>query len=37
MAIMTAPPSSAYKIVDIAEPYLGLIRARGEEGSYVGG
>ena len=36
MGTMTAPPSSAYKIVDIAEPYLDLIRRKGQEGTYVG-
>ena len=34
---MTAPPSNAYKIVSVPENYLGLIRQRGLEGSYVGG
>ena len=34
---MTAPPSNAYKIVAVPENYLGLIRERGLEGSYVGG
>jgi 2,4'-dihydroxyacetophenone dioxygenase len=36
MGTMTAPPSSAYKIVDIAEPYLDLIKRKGQEGTYVG-
>ncbi|MEI9852127.1 MAG: 2,4'-dihydroxyacetophenone dioxygenase family protein [Sphingomonas sp.] len=36
MATMKAPPSSAYRIVDIPEPYGDLIKARGIEGTYVG-
>ncbi|WP_404711052.1 2,4'-dihydroxyacetophenone dioxygenase family protein [Sphingomonas sp. MMS24-J13] len=32
---MTAPPSSAYKIVDVPELYGDLIKARGVEGTYI--
>ena len=34
---MTAPPSSAYKIVSVPENYRDLIGQRGLEGTYIGG
>ena len=34
---MTAPPSSAYKIVSVPENYRDLIGQRGIEGTYIGG
>ncbi|RKF21027.1 tRNA modification GTPase [Altericroceibacterium spongiae] len=37
MASMTAPPSGAYKIVDVHEPFRSLIGRRGQEGTYIGG
>ncbi|WP_336139630.1 hypothetical protein, partial [Klebsiella pneumoniae] len=33
---MKAPPSAAYKVVEVPELYGDLIRARGLEGTYVG-
>ena len=36
MGTMTAPPSGAYKIVNVPELYGDLIRAKGVEGTYVG-
>jgi 2,4'-dihydroxyacetophenone dioxygenase len=33
---MTAPPSTAYRIVDIREPYAEVINQRGMVGSFVG-
>lgn len=37
MSTMTAPPSGAYEIVKIPEPFSALIGSRGQEGTYVGG
>ena len=33
---MTAPPSTAYKIVDVPEPYRDVIARHGLPGSFVG-
>ena len=37
MSSMKAPPSSAYKIVQVPEMYASIIAARGVEGGYIGG